>query len=81
MEHEDLGHPAVAAANTHLWLTSSVMAMSEGTAVDKVKGAFDECLRLGGGGNLPGSDHPSWSAYTLEGEPTVVRALPLTTHV
>ena len=69
---DDLGHPAVATANTHLWLTSSVTAPSRGVAVDKVKQAFDEVLEMLGSGKLPDGGHPSWSAYTLEAEPTLV---------
>lgn len=73
--HDDLEHPAVAAANAHLWLASSVSASSKGVAIDKVKQAFDECLAKLGNDSLPGGEHPSWSVYTLEGEATVVREL------
>lgn len=73
---EDLGHPAVATANARLWLTSSVMAYSKGEAVDKVKAAFEEVLASNGdGGSLPDAEHRSWSVFTLENEPTVVREL------
>jgi hypothetical protein len=72
---DDLGHPAIASANTHLWMTSSVQAASPGAAVDKVKQAFDECLGAIGNGKLPACEDASWSAYTLEGEPIQVREL------
>lgn len=72
---DELGHPAVAIANARLWLTSSVRAPSEGAAVDKVKAAFTDVLATFGNGSLPDSEHRSWSVFTLENEPTVVRQL------
>jgi hypothetical protein len=72
-QRSDLDHPAVAVANARVWLTSSVRAPSEGVAVDKVKVAFTEVLATFGNGSLPASEHRSWSVFTLESEPTVVR--------